>query len=124
MTRSAPTVALLAAALILSACATAPRGAAYAPLVDLQGKSAEQLAVDTGECQAYARQRMDAAQGAMAGAIAGALLGAFLAPRGYRNEVAGKTAGLGAISGAVQANDTQESITKRCLAGRGYSVLN
>ena len=124
MTRSIPAAAALAAALILSACATPPRGAAYTPLVDLQGHSPERLASDTAECQAYARQRMDAAQGALAGAAVGALLGAFLAPRGYRNEVAGKAAGLGALSGAVQATDTQESVTKRCLAGRGYSVLN
>lgn len=124
MSPAATTVAALAAALVLSACATAPRGAAYVPLVDLQGKNPAQFATDTAECQAYARQSIDAAQGAVAGAVAAALLGAFLAPRGYRNEVAGKAAGLGAVAGATQANDTQESITKRCLAGRGYSVLN
>lgn len=107
---------------ILGGCATT--GSNYVPLVDMQGKDEAKFRSDVTECQAYAKQRMDAAQGAMVGAIAGALLGAFLAPRGYRNEVAGKAAGLGALGGAGEANQTQESITKRCLAGRGYNVLN
>ena len=115
---------IIIVALALSACATAPRGAAYVPLVDMAGKNPDQFARDVAECQVYAQQRMDAAQGAMIGAVAGALLGAFLAPRGYRNEVAGHAAVLGAAGGAIEATDTQESITKRCLAGRGWNVLN
>ena len=43
---------------------------------------------------------------------------------GYRNEPAGYGATVGAISGGAQANETQEVIIKRCLAGRGYNVLN
>lgn len=125
-------IAAALAAFILAGCASAPRGADYVPLVDLRGKDAAQLATDTAECQVYARQTMDAAEGAVTGAIAGAivgaLLGAALAQHGYRNDWAAHGAAFGAIgggaSGAVQANDTQESITKRCLAGRGYSVLN
>lgn len=125
-------IAAALAASIFAGCASAPRGANYVPMVDLRGKDAAQLAADTAECQAYAAQAMDAAEGAIAGAIAvavvGALLGAALAPSGYRNDWAATGAAFGAVSGgatgAVQANDTQESITKRCLAGRGYSVLN
>lgn len=108
----------------LAGCATNPRGAGYVPLVDMKGHNEEQFAVDVRECQAYARQRMDAAQGAMAGAVAGALLGALLAPRGHRNYVASRTATVGAVSGGLAANENQETITKRCLAGRGYNVLN
>lgn len=118
--------------LFLQGCATTPRGADYVPLVDMKGHDANKFATDTQECQAYARQRMSAAQGAMngamAGAIAGALIGAVLAPHGYRNDAAGQVAAFGALggaaTGAVDANDTQESITKKCLAGRGYNVLN
>lgn len=106
----------------MQGCAT--RGAGYVPLVDMQGKTTEAFNKDIVECQGYAKQRADAATGAVAGAVAGALLGAFLAPRGYKNHIAGKGAGLGALSGAGAANETQESITKRCLAGRGYNVLN
>ena len=115
----------LALALALSACAAQPRGADYVPLVDMRGKKNDaQFAGDLGECQAHARQRQDAANGALAGAVVGALLGAFLAPSGYRNEVAGRAAGLGALGGAAQASETQETIVKRCLAGRGYNVLD
>jgi outer membrane lipoprotein SlyB len=112
-------------ALSLSACATPPRGDSYyRPLIDLQGKDPARVALDIGECQDYARQTMDAASGAVAGAIAGALLGAMIAPRGYRNELAVRGIGAGAVAGAAKANDTQESIIKRCMVGRGYSVLN
>ena len=107
---------------MLGACATT--GANYVPLVDMQGKDPAKFNADLADCQGYARQRIDAAQGAMVGAVAGALLGAFLAPRGYKNQVAGKAAGLGALGGAGEANQTQEGITKQCLAGRGYNVLN
>ena len=107
---------------ILSGCAT--RGANYVPLVDMKGKDQQAFNTDVVECQSYAKQRIDAAQGAVAGAVVGALLGALIAPRGYRNNVAGQTAVAGAAGGAVGANDTQETITKRCLAGRGYNVLN
>lgn len=125
-------IAAALAASLLAGCASAPRGADYVPLVDLRGKDAAQLATDTAECQVYARQTMDAAEGAataaIAGAIVGALIGAALGGNGYRNEWAAYGAAYGAaggaVTGAVQANDTQESITKRCLAGRGYSVLN
>ena len=115
-------ICTFASVAILAGCATT--GANYVPLVDMQGKDPAKFQSDLTECQSYARQRMDAAQGAMAGAVAGALLGAFLAPRGYKNQVAGKAAGLGALGGAGEANNTQQGITKTCLAGRGYNVLN
>lgn len=114
-------IATLIAATV-AGCAT--RGANYVPLVDMQGKDALMFAADTAECQRYAQQRLDAASGAVVGAIAGALFMAVLMPRGYRNDGAQQGAIIGGASGAVSANDTQETITKRCLAGRGYNVLN
>ena len=107
---------------VLTGCAT--RGANYVPLVDLQGRSQETFTKDTTECQAFAKTRLDAAQSAVVMAIVGALIGAAIAPSGYRSGAASYGAGIGALSGASTATDTQESITKRCLAGRGYSVLN
>lgn len=108
--------------ILLTGCAT--RGAGYVPLVDMQGQSEVRFQSDLRECQAYATQRLDAAQGAMAGALLGAILGAAIAPRGYRGNVAGHGAAVGAIGGAGAATDNQETIIKRCLAGRGYNVLN
>lgn len=107
---------------LLAGCAT--RGANYVPLVDMKGKDYDTFDTDVKECQAYAKQRMDGAQGALAGAILGAALGAALAPRGYRNQVAGHGAAAGALTGGIAATDNQETITRRCLFGRGYNVLN
>ena len=115
---------LALSAAMLSGCASMGRGSSYVPLVDTQGKDATVLATDIAECQAFARQRADAAIGAAAGAIAVGLLGAFLAPRGYRNQVAGRAAVLGALGGGSEAGNTQEDVIKRCLSGRGYVVLN
>ena len=113
---------VLILALILTACAT--RGSNYVPLVDMQHKDQSQFQRDVMECQQYARQRMDAAEGALVGAAAVGILTALLAPKGQGNYAARQGAIVGGVGGAVAANDTQETITKRCLAGRGYSVLN
>lgn len=106
----------------LAGCAT--RGANYVPLVDTKGRDAATLDRDTAECQHFATQRADAATGAVVGAIFGALLGAALMPGGYRNYGARQGAIAGGLGGAFGANDSQETIIKRCLAGRGYNVLN
>ena len=115
-------IAIVLCLSLITGCAT--RGAAYVPIVDLKGKNQAEFYQDVQECQVYAKQTVDAAQGAVAGAVAGALIGALLAPRGYRNNVAGRTAVLGAAGGAASATENQETITKRCLAGRGYNVLS
>lgn len=114
----------LAATMLLTGCASMGRGSAYVPLVDMQGHEPAAFQQDVQQCQEYANTRMNAETGALIGAVAVALLGAFLAPRGFRNEVAGRAAVIGGFSGAAEAGQTQESITKRCLAGRGYNVLN
>jgi outer membrane lipoprotein SlyB len=97
---------------------------ARVPLVCTKGHDPSAVTQDTLECQQFAKSALDAASGAVAGAIGGALLMAILMPRGYRNFGAGQGAAIGGVAGAAQANDTQESIVKRCMAGRGYNVLN
>lgn len=116
---------LFASALVLAflaGCAT--RGANYIPLADLKYKDQTRYYQDVNECQQYARQSADPGETAVAGAVVGALIGAAIAPRGHRNRAAAYGAGIGAISGGAQASETQEVIVKRCLAGRGYNVLN
>lgn len=115
-------IAAIAILAMISGCATT--GANYVPLVDMRGKDNATFSVDLQECQAYARQRMDAASGALVGAAIGALFMAALAPRGYGHYAARQGAIVGAAGGAVGANENQETITKRCLAGRAYNVLN
>lgn len=79
---------------------------------------------DLVECQQFANQRMSALQGAAAGAVLGAILGHVLAPRGFESSWQRRGAIAGGLGGAAGTNDTQESIIKNCMSGRGYKVLN
>lgn len=115
-------IAMMLAVLMLAGCAT--RGANYVPLVDMRYKDAAQFQRDVFECQQYAKTRMDAAEGAAMGAIAGGILGALLSPKGQGGQGSRQGAIIGGVGAGAEANNTQETITKRCLAGRGYNVLN
>lgn len=119
-------IACVAAAAAFAGCASAPGqyGTRYVPVVDLQGRDQNKYQQDLLECQTLSEQRGDTTQQAIAGALAAALIGAVLAPSGYRNNVAGRSALLGAGAGAGGAIQTQQEIVKRCLGGRGYSILN
>lgn len=122
-------IASIVAVSILAGCAsTQGMGANYTPIVDTKGVDSAALQRDIAECQAYARQTADAASSAAAGAVAGALLGAiFMAAaggKGYRNEAAAVGALSGGLGAAGQAETSQRALISRCLAGRGYSVLN
>lgn len=123
------TITITCAALSLSGCATGPTGANYRPLVDTRGASSAQYESDLSECQRFATQRAGAADSAVAGAVFGALLGvALLAAGGGRggwgNEIAAVGAITGGLQGAAQGEGTQRDIIRRCLAGRGHSVLD
>ena len=113
---------ILIAALLASGCAT--RGAGYVPVVDTKYKDPIALQQDLVDCQRFATQRMDALSGAAVGGLVLGILGAVLMPRGFRNSGFAVGAVAGAAGGAAGANDTQETIIKRCMAGRGYNVLN
>ena len=112
---------------LLAGCATSSRGtgAQYSPIVDRPGPAYQQ---DLSECQAHANKVMDAADGAAAGAVAGAIFGALLmAAAGGNNADQKAGAWMGALSGgtsaAAAAEGGQRGIITRCLAGRGYVVL-
>lgn len=111
---------------LLAGCATnRGTGAQYSPIVDRPGPAYQQ---DLGECQAHANKVMDAADGAAAGAVAGAIFGALLmAAAGGNNADQKAGAWMGALSGgtsaAAAAEGGQRGIITRCLAGRGYVVL-
>jgi uncharacterized protein YcfJ len=115
------TASLLILAL-LAGCATS--GANYVPVIDTKGKNMSELQQNLMECQQFAKQRADAAQGAVVGAVLGGLFLAALAGGGQRNYAARQGAIVGGVSGAAGANESQEVIIKRCMAGRGYNVLN
>ena len=111
-------------AALLTGCAAS--GAHYRPMVDAKpGQNYEQ---DLAECQAFAHTQPSATDGAVGGALVGALLGVAFATigggNGFRNEMAGVGALTGALQGATQAGGGQQDVIRRCLTGRGYSVLN
>lgn len=122
-TQKVVTVGLLS--LVLVGCATS--GANYRPLIDTKGVDLTKYESDLIACQAYARTQPGVGQGAAKGAAVGATLGAILgwvAGRDYDTGAAARVGGVtGAARGAQSANNDQEMVIKRCLQGRGYSVL-
>ena len=119
-------IAAFAAIALLAGCATAPGGANYRPMVDT-GTRIGVYEQDLAECQQYAQRAAGAGDGAVAGAVGGAIvmgvLSAILGGGGH-----GRWAAVGALSGAASgaaAGETnQRDVIRRCMAGRGYSVLN
>ena len=117
--------AIITAGAMLTGCATS--GAHYSPMIDARSNGGN-YPNDMAECQSYAKQQAGAGATAAAGAIVGALVGvAFMAlagGKGYRNEAAGIGALTGGLQGAAVGEGSQRDIIRRCLAGRGYTVLN
>ncbi len=113
-------------AVSLGGCA-ATTGANYRPVVDNKGVDLNKYEVDLRECQNYATQTAGAGESAAAGAAAGAVLGAVLAAAAGKNHSRSSNARVGAVTGAVGAGaegeTNQRNIIRRCLAGRGYRVL-
>lgn len=114
---------LIAVILIISmtGCAT------YRPVVDTKGVDMNAYNNDLRECQAYAEQ-VNPADHAAAGAIAGAVFGALLGAAMGNRSLAGRTAGVGALSGMAGAGGegvkAQINIVRSCMSQRGYKVLN
>lgn len=118
-------IAVVLVSTLITGCATS--GAAYRPLIDTRGVDFNKFEVDLASCQEYARTQAGAKEGAVAGALVGAAFGALLATvagSSYDASAAARVGGVtGAVSGASSANEDQETIIRRCLQGRGYSVL-
>ena len=124
---------ILAAAVVLAlaGCASAPQGSTdmgYTPVVDMAGVSPAKYSADLDQCTEYAHERPGASSAGAAGAIAGALLGGLIGAAFGNGSDAAWLAGFGALGGASgtaqQAEGTQRQIIARCLAGRGYKVLD
>lgn len=97
--------------------------------MDVRAHQQAQYHTDLAECQAHAQKVIAAHEAAVGGAVAGAIFGALLgAAAGGNSRFNTRMAGVGALSGAagaaVSAEGGQRGIISRCLAGRGYSVLN
>lgn len=111
---------------LLTGCA-ATSGSNYRPIVDTRSVDLNRYENDLRDCQGYATQTAGAGESAAAGALAGAVLGGVLAAAAGKNYSRTSTARVGAVTGAVgagaQGETDQRNIIRRCLAGRGYKVL-
>lgn len=113
-------ITIIAAAVLMAACA----GPAFRPMVD-GSTGPNNYEQDLSECQAYARQIAGPGDRAVFGAILGALLGAAIGHKsGIQREIIVTGAAGGALSGAAQGEMSQANVIRRCMRGRGYSVLN
>lgn len=113
---------------LLGACAGPGYGTQWQPVVDLKPGQTQYYS-DLADCQRLSSQVLSAGQSAAGGAVAGAIFGAVLgAVAGGNSRINAQTAGVGAITGGASAAGAaeggQRGIISRCLAGRGYSVLN
>lgn len=123
------TVAVVAAALALSACASG-----YRPVVDPSMSKAPPgyYEHDLAYCQNLADQvptgneaASNALGGAALGAIAGGVIGSFSGDFGKGLAAgAGIGAATGAARGTVNAEEEKRRVIDNCMRNRGYSVLN
>ena len=98
----------------------------YRPMVD-SAVGTQNYERDVVQCQAYAKQQVSAENAAVVGAVLGGIFGLLFARSngGYKQN---SSIALGALAGgsgaaAGEASSQRETI-KRCMQGRGYSVLN
>ncbi len=103
----------------LAGCAAHPD-----PIIDMRGVDPDALAQDRDECEAYSEEIVIAA-GAAKGTATGAAVGAIA---GAIGDDVGEGAAYGALYGGTRsgldADRDKQRVFKRCLAGRGYRVLN
>lgn len=97
------------------------------PIIDPQGVNMAQYEQDLAACRAIAEQ-VDVGRDVAGGAVAGAALGGAIGAIVGNSDTAGRGAGVGAVGGgargAARGMREQDQVLRRCLAGRGYRVLN
>jgi outer membrane lipoprotein SlyB len=119
----------LAAVLVTAGCSSFSQ-----PMVDTRNVNSSNFSRDQYECEQYAAQVSpvgDAAVGALGGAAAGAALGAITGAllggvgTGEAAALGAATGGaVGLAGGAYTGTVNQRDVYRRCMAGRGYNVLN
>ncbi len=110
---------LLASTALACGCAAHPD-----PIVDMKGVDREAFARDWADCEAYSEEVVIArgvAKGSATGAAVGAIAGAI---GGDVGDAAATGALYGGTRSGLDADRDKQRVFKRCLAGRGYRVLN
>jgi len=106
----------------LAGCAAHPD-----PIIDMKGVDQEEFARDWAECEAYSDEvsvTEGTAKGAGLGAVIGAAAGAIGGDSGDAAEGAAYGGLYGGTGSGLDAKREQDRVFKRCMAGRGYRVLN
>ena len=115
-------VALSGAALWLSGCA-----AHSDPIIDTKGEDPELLAQDWAECEAFSHE-VQVSKGVAKGTATGAAVGAVAGAIGGNSDDVRDSAAIGGLYGGtrsgLEADREKQAVFKRCMAGRGYRVLN
>jgi hypothetical protein len=114
---------LLSLALVLASGCASRRG----PVVDMKGVDHAKYQADLAECEKYGEQVAGAGGGAVAGTAVGAGLGYAVGRAvGVRDPSAAARGGAvaGGARGAAGGAKNRHSVVSKCLAGRGYKVLN
>jgi len=104
-------------------------GSNFSPIIDKQGIDEVRYQQDLTECQNLSTEAQGAAKDGAKKAAGGAAIGALIGLVGGGNgtniaQAAGVGGVIGGASGLYSGNAEKETIIKRCLAGRGYKVLN
>lgn len=121
-----PLALVAGTSLLLVSCA-----GSYRPTVDMRGVDAARYEQDLAECRTYAEEVSPAREAAVGGGLTAALGAAIGAIAGAFGGGAGEGAAMGAAIGGVSGTaaggaggvSDQREVIRRCLAGRGYSVL-
>jgi len=116
---------MVAMCVLLASCA----GQNYRPLIDTAGVDMNRLEYDLRECQQYAGQVAGAGTQAAVGAgLAAGLIAILGAVGGGKNRfdmgASTRMAAVGGAAGGAASGETdQRNVVRRCMAGRGYRVM-
>ena len=120
--RMTTTFPIIAASAWLAGCAAHPD-----PIIDMKGVDQEEYARDWTECEAYSEE-VSVTEGTARGAGLGAVIGAAAGAIGGDSDDVAEGAAYGGLYGGTRsgldAQRDKEAVFKRCMAGRGYRVLN
>ena len=96
-------------------------------IIDEKGVNMSAYQQDLSECRTYAagvKSGEKTAKGAASGAVVGGLVGAITGGGHGAAQGAGVGAVGGGARGAMEGEESEVQVVKRCLSGRGYRVLN